>query len=105
MVIVKCLESSDQHPLGYALADLSRVVTVRQNLGFNNWHEPVFLADSSISSQDPRVLLDGQVSRASVADLQNGTPLSESASEFIELLGHGWQRIKPLRVVFVVGAW
>ena len=88
-MVSQSLEDCAKHLLSYLLAILSRVVAVRKNFRLNNRHESVSLADVSILGKSNSVLVDGQISGASVTNLKNGSPFGKPAAKSVELSSHG----------------
>lgn len=77
-----------EYLLGNSGASLDVMGTVREDLWLDDWHETSMLADLSISSQRVGSLGDGNFRWASiVGDLQDSSPLGESGSHFVVLLG------------------
>ena len=55
------LVDSDEDPFRDLLTPLNGVGTITQDLGFNNGHQTIRLADHCIPGQSVRVLLDRQL--------------------------------------------
>jgi len=87
VVISEGLEDSSINSLGGLEADTNVVFTVTEDFGFNDGDETIGLADSSISGKTPSVFLDGGFTRAAIrGDLEDSSPLSESATNVVEFL-------------------
>jgi len=87
VVISEGLEDSSINSLGGLEADSDVVFTVREDFGFDDGDETVGLADSGISGKTPSVFLDGGFRGAAVGgDLEDSSPLSESATNVVEFL-------------------
>lgn len=80
------------------------MITVRQDLGLDNWHDPSTLTDGSVTSQDVSVLQNGELARTVLLDLQHASPLGELASIFFVLDATGLETVETLSGAFVVGA-
>lgn len=82
------------------------MVSIIENFWLDDWDESVLLADSGISGQSPGVFLDGQISWGTISgDLEDGSPLGESATQIVVFLAHGSQRIKSLGGRFSISSW
>lgn len=106
VVVTKGLEDSSIDLLGSLEADVDGVITVTEDFWFNDWDQTIGLADSSVSGKTPGVFLDGNITWASVSrDLEDSSPLGESATDVVEFLSSLGQVIKTEGSSFVVGAW
>lgn len=81
------------------------MVSIRQDLWFNNGDKSVHLADGGISSEPPGVFLNGLLGRAPVGiDLKNSSPFGESASHGVVFFGSFIQSIKSGSPGFFMGS-
>lgn len=100
VVLLQSCKNSSQNLFGDSLAMLGRVRTVWKDFRFNDWYETVFLANGSIPSQSPSIFLNSLFRWESLADLENSSPLGESATQLIELFGHGGKSVQTFGPVF-----
>jgi len=106
VVIREGLEDSSINLLGGLEAETDVVFTVREDFGFDDGDETVGLADSGISGKTPSVFLDGDVRGAAVGgDLEDSSPLSESATNVVEFLGSLGEVVEAEGGGFVLGSW
>jgi len=104
VVIREGLEDSSIDFLGGLEAFTDVVFTVREDFGFDNGDETVGLADSGISGKTPGVFLDGDIRGAAVGgDLEDSSPLGESATNVVEFLGSLGEVIETESGGFFVG--
>lgn len=105
VVISEGLEDSSIDLLGSLEADTDVVFTVREDFGFDDGDETVGLADSSISGKTPSVFLDGGFRGAAVGgDLEDSSPLGESAANVVEFLGSLGEVVETEGGGFFVGS-
>jgi len=105
VVISEGLEDGSINSLGGLEADSDVVFTVREDFGFDDGDETVGLADSGISGKTPSVFLDGGFRRAAIGgDLEDSSPLGESATNVVEFLGSLGEVIETESGGFVVGS-
>ena len=85
---------------------LDGVVSVLKNLWLDNWSKSVLLADRSVSGKSVGGLSNSGISRASSCwiDLENGSPLGESASKSIVFSASFAESIKTLSGGLTVGS-
>ena len=89
VVIRESLNDNSEDSFSDLLADFNGMLTIDEDFRLNNGDKSVSLADSSISSQTPSILLDGLFRRASISrDLQDSSPFSKTATNSVEFLGH-----------------
>jgi hypothetical protein len=98
VLVLEGLEDEREDSFGDLLADLDGVGSVAEDFGLNDGDESVILADGGVSGEAPGVLLDGQVGWAAggFVDLEDSSPLGESAAEVVELLAHVGKRVQSL---------
>lgn len=105
VVIRKGLEDGSIDLLRGLEAETDVVFTIREDFGFNDGDETVGLADSGISGKTPSVFLDGGFRRATIGgDLEDSSPLSESATNVVEFLSSLGEVIETKSGGFVLGS-
>merc|ERR1711884_806257 len=87
MMIVECLELCRQDLLSHLLTVVDVVGAVGNDLGLNDWAQPLALADRGIASQRVNCLLDGEITRKSFrrVQLQDIAPLGETRTLRVSL--------------------
>lgn len=102
---MECLDDNSEDLFSHLLAGLNGVVTINQDFRFNDGHESISLADSTVSCKTPGVFLNGLIRRAAVSgDLEHSSPLSESAADGVEFLSHSVQGIQTHGGSFVISS-
>lgn len=86
-------------------ADINAVVSIGEDFWFDNGNKSVFLADSSVSSKRVSSLEHCSLAWSSLANLNNSSPLGESASLFVVLLASFSETVEALSGVLIVGLW
>ena len=99
------LNASRDNNLSHMSIDFNGVVAVSEDLGLNNGSKTVLLADSSVSGKGEGSLLDGEVGWSAVTNLDNSSPLGESASFLVVLLASVSKSVESGGGVLVLGAW
>lgn len=104
VLLLESSENGRENLLGDFLAGFNGVVSVVEDFWLNDWDKSVLLADGGVSGQSPGVLLDSEISWSTISsNLENGSPLGESASEIVVLLAHGGEGVKSLGGALSVG--
>lgn len=104
MLIEKLPHDGTEYSLGDLGADLDVVVAVLEDFWLDDWDETILLANGAISCQLLGVLFDGGLGWQVLADLEDGTPLSETAAELVVLCAPLAEFIEALGQGFVIGA-
>lgn len=104
MVVVESLVAGGKHALGNGSADLNAVRTISQDLGLDNGDQAVGLADDGITGQGVGVLVNGELRRAAVADLEDSTPLGKSSALLVVLGAALAEVVNSLGLSLAVGA-
>ena len=86
------------------MAGFDVVGTVVEDFGLNNGDQTVSLADSSVSGKTPSVFLDSLLTWAALVDLEDSSPLGESAADVVEFLGSLGKVIETKGGGFVLSA-
>ena len=89
------LEHFGQHFARDLLATFDRVRAVHQDLGFDDRHDVLFLAQRGISRQRVRIGFDREARREACADVDHGAPLGETRTELVVLHQPLAQAIEP----------
>lgn len=86
----------EEYQVGFVSVDPLRrnALTIGQNLGLNDGHDPLRLADGGVAGQHGGVLLDGLEGGGVLADLQHRAPLGKVAAVLLVLSAAGSQVIK-----------
>jgi len=101
----KLLHDSTEYFLGNNSALLDSMITILEDLWLDNWHESVLLADGSVSSKGVSGLLNSGIRWADVLiNLKDGSPFSESASQFVIFSASGTKSIKSLGGCLSIGS-
>lgn len=105
-MVEKFGHDSSENFLGNESALLDTVITILKNLWLDNWSKSVLLADRSVSGKSVGGLSNSGISRASSCwvDLENGSPLGESASKSIVFSASFAESIKTLSGGLTVGS-
>ena len=104
-MLLERLHDSSENSLRDFGIHFDGVVSVGEDLWLNNGHESVVLADSSISSKSVCGLNDCSLRWSAISDLNNSSPLYESASLLVVLLASLTEAIKTSGGILVLGAW
>ena len=104
-MLLERLHDSSENSLRDFGIHFDGVVSVGEDLWLNNGHESVVLADSSVSSKSVCGLNDCSLSWSAISDLNNSSPLYESASLLVVLLASLSKAIKTSGGILVLGAW
>ncbi len=75
--LVELVIDRAQHPFGDAVAGVDVVGAVHQDLGLDDRHDLLFLAERRIAGERVRIGLDAGPGRNPVADIDDGAPLGE----------------------------
>lgn len=105
VVVAQGLIDSSEDSFSDLLAGGYVVGTVVEDFGLNNGDQTVSLADSSVSGKAPSVFLDSLFTWAAFVDLEDSSPLSESAADVVEFLGSLGEVIEAEGGSFFLGAW
>lgn len=70
------------------------MVSVSEDFRLHNGHQAVSLADGSVPSESPSILLDGLFRWASICDLKHGSPLGKSAAQGVVFCSHFGEGVK-----------
>jgi len=87
------------HSSQYALLDLSGgvdvVITIHEDLGLHNGDQTALLHGTGVPGKAPGILLDAQRGGGTIrGDLEHGTPLGETSTLLVVLLGTLYKAIK-----------
>ena len=74
-IIVALPVAVGQHGLGYLLSPSQIVVAIRQNLGLNDGHQSILLADRGIAGENLGDFDEREMGRRRRGDLMHATPL------------------------------
>jgi hypothetical protein len=90
--------NSREDSLGNFGADIDAVISILKNLWLDDWYETVLLADRSVSGKGVGGLLDSNLGWKTVCwvNLENGSPLGESASHSVVFGASLTESIKTL---------
>lgn len=80
------------------------MITVLEDFWLDNWSKSVLLADGSISSKRVSGLLNSSLSWASISNLEDSSPLGESASKFVVFSASSTKSVKTLSGSFFISS-
>jgi len=103
-LIEQGLHDSGENTLRDLSANLNRVGSVLEDLGLDDGHETILLADGAISGEGVGSLLNGDFRWAAVSDLKDGSPLGKSAAHFVILSASLVKVIKSLSSSLTISA-
>ncbi|GIX65846.1 amino acid adenylation domain-containing protein [Babesia caballi] len=105
LVVAEGLEDGGQHALRHLGAHLDGVVAVGQNLGLDDGHQAVLLADGGVAGQGMRSLQHGQVGWLVLGhvDRKHRTPLGEARARIVVLLAPFGQAVQASGADLLVG--
>jgi len=84
--------------LGNSGTDIDAVISILKNLWLDDWYKTILLADRSISSKGMSSLFDCHLGWKTIVwvNLENSSPLGESASHRVVFGASLTESIKPL---------
>lgn len=98
------LHDSAEDELRDASTLVDRVITVGKDLGLDDGHKTVLLADGAIAGKSVSGLTDGSHGWAAISNLENSSPLSEAAALGVEGGSASAQAIETLGSGLAVSA-
>ena len=98
------LHDSAEDELGDAGALVDRVAAIGEDLGLDDGHEAVVLADGTVAGKGVGSLADGDHRWAAISDLEHGSPLGEAAALGVELGSAAIETVETLGSGLAIGA-
>jgi hypothetical protein len=85
MVLVEGLVARSEDHLRDVGAAVDVVRAINKDLGLDDRHQPVLLADDGVASEALRIQINGELRRLVGADLEDGAPLGEAGTSLVVL--------------------
>jgi len=104
VVVEHCLHHSGEDLLGDTGTLVDVVVAVGEDLGLDDGHKTVILADGSVAGEGVGGLANGELRGASISNLEDGSPLGKAAALGVEGGSAGSQAVETLSGALVPGA-
>lgn len=104
VVVQHGLHDGGKHTLGHLGADIDAVASILEDLGLNDGHESILLADGSVAGKRMSGLSDGKLGGHTVTNLEDSSPLGEAAAHVVELLGALGKAVKASGGSLAIGS-
>lgn len=105
VLLEKLLHDGRENSLGNISANLDGVITILEDFWLDNWSKSILLADRSVPGKGVSGLSNSSLRWAAFAvDLEDGSPFSESASQFVIFSASSTKSIKTLGGCLSIGS-